>query len=184
MLSGSWLPPVNRRLQVGIFLLVAALAGIAGFYFNRAGLNPHAVKDEAHRVMLESFPDLSGKSQAMSQWSGKVLVLNFWATWCAPCREEIPALMNVQHKYASRGVKIVGIAVDNVAKVRDYADKMSIDYVLLIAGIEALDLSKDLGNGTGVLPFTVVLDRSGRVAYSHAGALTEVLLGPILTPLL
>jgi thiol-disulfide isomerase/thioredoxin len=120
----------------------------------------------------------------MSQWRGKVLVVNFWATWCAPCREEIPALMRVQHKYASNGVQFVGIAVDNVSKVRDYAKEMRIDYVLLIGGMETLGVTKDLGNRAEVLPFTVVLDRAGKVVYAHAGALTDALLGAVLTPLL
>lgn len=120
----------------------------------------------------------------MSQWRGKVLVVNFWATWCAPCREEIPALMRVQHKYASNSVQFVGIALDNVSKVRDYAEEMGIDYILLIGGMETLDVTRDLGNRAEVLPFTVVLDRAGKVVYAHAGALTEALLGAVLSALL
>jgi thiol-disulfide isomerase/thioredoxin len=142
------------------------------------------VEDPAHRLMLVSLPDLGGKSQVLSQWRGKVLVLNFWATWCAPCREEIPALMKVQRNYASNSVKIVGIAFDNAVKVRDYAEEMGIDYVLLLGTAETLGLAKDLGNRAGVLPFTVVLDRSGKVALAHAGALTEAALGRVLVPLL
>jgi thiol-disulfide isomerase/thioredoxin len=134
--------------------------------------------------MLASLSDPSGRPQMMSQWRGKVLVVNFWATWCAPCRKEIPALIRVQHKYALNGVQFVGIALDNVSKVRDYAEEMRIDYVLLIGGIETLGVTKDLGNRAGVLPFTVVLDRAGKVAYGHTGALTEALLGDVLTPLL
>jgi len=120
----------------------------------------------------------------MSQWRGKVLVVNFWATWCAPCQEEIPALMKVYHKYGSNGVQFVGIALDNVSKVRDYVDEIGIDYVILIGGMETLDVTKDLGNHAQVLPFTVVLDRAGKAAYAHAGAMTEASLGAILTPLL
>jgi len=90
------------------------------------------------RLMLTSLSDLSGKSQIVSQWRGKVLVVNFWTTWCAPRRQEIPALMNVQHLYASNGVQFVGIATDNISKVRDYAKKMRIGYVLLIGGIETM----------------------------------------------
>jgi len=134
--------------------------------------------------MLASLPDPDGKPHAMAQWRGKVLVINFWATWCAPCREEIPALMNVQHKLASKGVQFVGIAVDNAAKVREYADELRIDYALLIGSVETLSWSRDLGNRAGVLPFTLVLDRSGKLAYAHAGAVTEDLLGKVLTPLL
>jgi thiol-disulfide isomerase/thioredoxin len=175
---------VNRRLQAGVFLAVAVLAGAAGFYFSCGSLNSPVADGAAQRLMLASLSDPSGKSQTMSQWRGKVLVVNFWATWCAPCRDEIPALIRVQHKYASNGVQFVGIAIDNVSKVRDYAKEMRIDYVLLIGGMETLGVTEDLGNRAGVLPFTVVLDRAGKVAYAHAGALTEALLGVVLTPLL
>ena len=175
---------MNRRLQAGVFLAVAVLAGAAGFYFSRGGLTSPVADGAAQSLMLVSLSDPSGKSQTMSQWRGKVLVVNFWATWCAPCREEIPALMRVQHKYASNGVQFVGIAIDNVSKVRDYAEEMRIDYVLLIGGMETLGITEGLGNRAGVLPFTVVLDRAGKVVYAHAGALTEALLGAVLTPLL
>jgi len=175
---------VNRRLQAGIFLAVAVLAGAAGFYLSRGSLTSPVADGAAQKLMLASLFDPSGKSQLMSQWRGKVLVVNFWATWCAPCREEIPALIRVQHKYASNGVQFVGIAIDDAPKVRNYAEEMRIDYALLIGGMETLDVTKDLGNRAEVLPFTVVLDRAGKVVYVHAGALTEALLGTVLTPLL
>jgi thiol-disulfide isomerase/thioredoxin len=147
-------------------------------------MNSQVSDEAAQKLMLISLPDTRGRSQTMSQWRGKVLVVNFWATWCAPCRDEIPALIKVQHKYAANSVQIVGIALDNVPKVQDYADEMRIDYVLLIGGIDALEVTKDLGNRAGVLPFTIVLDRRGKVAYTHAGALTEALLSAVLTRLL
>jgi thiol-disulfide isomerase/thioredoxin len=184
MRSGPWLPTVNRAVQTGLFLAVALIAGIAGFYFNRGSLSSPVVEGAAESLMLASFPDPSGKPQAMSQWRGKVLVVNFWATWCAPCREEIPALMKLQHKYADNGVQFVGIAMDHVPKVRDYANNMKIDYPLLIGAMETLGLAKNLGNRAGVLPFTVVLSRAGRVVYTHVGALTEASLGEVLASLL
>jgi thiol-disulfide isomerase/thioredoxin len=184
MQSGLWSPRVNRSLQAGVILAVAVLAGAAGLYLSRWSPNSPVADGAARSLMLTSLPDPRGKSQTMSQWRGKVLVVNFWATWCAPCREEIPALIKVQHKYASNRVQFVGIAIDHASKVREYAEDMHIDYVLLIGGMEALGVSKDLGNPAGVLPFTVVLDRAGKVAYAHAGALTEASLGAVLTPLL
>jgi thiol-disulfide isomerase/thioredoxin len=134
--------------------------------------------------MLASLADLSGRPQTLSQWRGKVLVVNFWATWCAPCREEIPALMKVQRKYIQNGVQIVGIALDNASKVREYSQELRIDYVLLIGAAEILGLGKDLGNRAGVLPFTVVLDRTGKLVHAQAGAVTEPSLGAVLAPLL
>lgn len=167
-----------------MFLAVAALAGATGFYFSRGNPGTNAGGIAAQSLMSTSLPDLSGKPQPMSQWRGKVLVVNYWATWCVPCREEIPTLMKVEHKYSSNGVKLVGIAIDSVAKVQDFAKDMQIDYTLLIGGLDTLSAVKDLGNHAGVLPFTVVLDRAGKLVYAHAGAVTEDGLGKVLRPLL
>ena len=175
---------MNRRLQVGLFLLVAAVAGFAGYYFKQASLSSPASAAAEQKLMLASLTDLNGKVQALSQWQGKTLVVNYWATWCPPCREEVPALNKIHGKYASNGVQVVGIALDNVAKVGEYAAELNINYSLLIAGAETLTLSKELGNRAGVLPYTVVLDRSGKVAYTHAGAMTEAALATVLAPLL
>jgi thiol-disulfide isomerase/thioredoxin len=179
-----WSQTVNKRLQAGAFLTIAILAGFAGFHFSRERADLAVVEGAAQRLMSVSVTDLDGNPQALSQWRGKVLVVNFWATWCAPCREEMPALMRVQRKYAINGVKLVGISLDNASNVRKFADEMQIDYTLLVGGIETLDLSRGLGNRAGVLPFTVVLDRAGTVAYAHAGALTEAELAATLAPLL
>lgn len=163
---------------------MAVLAGASGIYLGRGSLTSPLAGSATQRLMLASLSDPNGKSQMMSQWRGNVLVVNFWATWCAPCREEIPALIKVKHKYASNGVQFIGIAIDDVSKVREYAEEMQIDYVMLIGGKETLDVTKDLGNRGGVLPFTLVLDRAGKVVFVHTGALTDALLGDVLTPLL
>jgi thiol-disulfide isomerase/thioredoxin len=143
------------------------------------------VRDPAIEALLSApLADLSGKPQTLSQLSGKVLVVNFWATWCAPCREEIPVLIKTRKKYASKNLEIAGIGIDNASKMQDFALEMKIEYPLLVGGMESMSLSKELGNRAEVLPFTVVLDRSGRIAYARAGALTESSLEAILIPLL
>jgi thiol-disulfide isomerase/thioredoxin len=184
MRSEPWLPAMHRRLQAGVFLAVAALAGVSGFFFSRASLVSPAAERATQTLMLGSLPDLSGKPQTFSQWRGKVLVVNFWATWCAPCREEIPELVKIEKKYVSNGVQIVGIALDNAVKVREYAEEMHIQYALLIGLAETIGLAKDLGNSAGVLPFTIVLDRTGKLVHAHAGAVTETSLSAVLAPLL
>lgn len=181
---------------VPVVVIVAALAGVVGAVAVRgpwgdgarasqsAGIGNFSPSDEPKPAPAVTFRNAAGAVVSLADYKGKVVVVNFWATWCAPCREEIPALMKVQAKYASNGVKIVGIAFDNVDKIRDYAKEMRIDYVLLIGGVETLSMAKDLGNRAEVLPFTVVLDRAGKVARVHAGALTEASLGAVLVPLL
>lgn len=175
---------MNRQLQVGVFLLVAALAGTAGYYFNQASLSSQAIESAAKKLMLAPLTDLNGRMQTLSISRAKVLLVNFWATWCTPCREEIPALMKIQDKYSANGVQIAGIALDDVAKVSDYASEININYDFLIGNADTLLISKDLGNQAGVLPFTVILDRAGKVVYTHAGALTEAALDAVLAPLL
>jgi len=170
--------------KAGLLLLVAAFAGAAGFLTNRAESNVAAIERAAQALTSAQFTDLGGRRQMLSQWKGKVLVVNYWATWCALCREEIPALIRTQRKYSTKGVQIVGIGIDNVAKIREYVAEMKIDYILLIGGIDALSLTSDFGNQAGVLPFTVILDRFGKVTYTHAGALTDAALDEVLASLL
>ncbi len=184
MPCGPWSLAVNRWLRTGVVLLVAAIAGFAGYYLSRANFGSEATELATQRLLLAPFKDLDGRAQTLSQRRGKVLVVNFWAPWCPPCREEIPELQKIQRRYATKGVEIVGIALDNASNVRNFAIEMNIDYVLLIAGVEALGLTKELGNAAEVLPFTVVLDREAKLAYAHAGALTQAKLDPVLQVLL
>lgn len=130
-----------------------------------------------------AFPDLTGQVRRLSEWRGKVLVCNFWATWCAPCREEIPMLMATRAKYAPTGLEIVGIALDNPANVRQFAASFKISYPVLLAEAEGLDLMRALGNTGGGLPYTVVADRQGGVVHRKLGALKEADLEAILAPL-
>ncbi|MBE0623639.1 MAG: TlpA family protein disulfide reductase [Burkholderiales bacterium] len=164
--------------------MVAAVAGFAGYHFSRARSSPPQIEVAAQKLMRASYADLNGRYRNLSPSPGKVLVVNFWATWCTPCREEIPELSKIHKRYASKGVEVTGIAFDNTSKVLDYAAKMNMDYSLLIGTVETLAISKDLGNPAGVLPFTVVLDRTGTVTYTHVGALTAAILEAVLLPIL
>lgn len=130
------------------------------------------------------FPDLDGRARRLLDWRGKVAVVNFWATWCEPCREEIPLLIEASRKYAASGVQIVGIALDTVANVSKYATNYGISYSVLIGDARALDLLRDLGNTAGALPYTVVLDRSGAVASRRLGAYKAGELDQILATIL
>ena len=130
------------------------------------------------------FVDLHGKPRTLSDWGGRVVVANFWATWCAPCLEEIPLLIATRKSRASQGLEIVGIAVDQVEKVSKFATKMQIDYPIFLADARALDLMRDLGNSSGALPFTAFLDRAGNLAQTKLGLLRQAELDSILRPLL
>jgi thiol-disulfide isomerase/thioredoxin len=177
---------VNRVWQTVLFVAVAAVALAAGFLFqpwNHAD-QPSRPPASAAALMRAALPDLAGQSQALTQWKGKVLVVNFWATWCAPCREEIPALIQVQEKLGPKGLQIVGIAIDQVERVKPYAAEMRINYPVLVGELEAMDLAQKAGNQVGGLPFTVILDRSGQPVRTELGALDQKKLDSILQPLL
>lgn len=134
--------------------------------------------------MQATLPDLNGQPQALGQWKDKVVVVNFWATWCAPCREEIPALIAVQDKLGPKGLQIVGIAIDQAERVKPYAAQMGINYPVLVGELDAMELVQRAGNQLGGLPFTVILDRSGRPVRSELGALDADRLEKIVQPLL
>ena len=109
-----------------------------------------------------TLPDAGGKPQPMAQWKGKVLVVNFWATWCAPCREEMPEFVRAQSEFGDKGLQFVGIAADSADKVTQFAQEIHLNYPALIGGFGSIELSRTLGNSVMALPFTVVIDRSGQ----------------------
>jgi len=130
---------------------------------------PHPVVPD--RLPDFSLQDLTGKSIPISAWSGKSLVINFWATWCAPCRREIPLLKTLAAEWAGRDLTVVGIAVDYRDKVRDFAGQFKIDYPVLIGDQDALDVAAQFGMASPAFPFTVFTDRRGEVVALFIGEL-------------
>jgi len=118
-----------------------------------------------------SLKDLTGKSVSISAWSGKSLVVNFWATWCAPCRREIPLLKTISAEWAGRDLEVVGIAVDYPDEVKDFAGQFKIDYPVLIGDQDALDVAAKFGMASPAFPFTVFTDRRGEVVALFVGEL-------------
>ena len=173
---------VSRRNW--LIAAAALIAGGAGFALRRANMTGSATGDAVRNLLALELPDPDGKPQSMKQWQGRVQVVNFWATWCEPCREEIPGLLRIEKKYASKSLQIVGIAIDSADKVRQFAKDFQITYALLIGGLEAVDLSRQLGNKTGALPYTVVLDQEGKVVRTHLGKISEQELDEVIAPLL
>lgn len=139
---------------------------------------------DAEALMSARLADLSGKARTLAEWRGKVIVVNFWATWCPPCREEIPGLVRARDKLVSSGVEFIGIAIDQAAKVVQFASNVQISYPLLMADASGLELVRKLGNPSGGLPFTVLLDRKGSIAHRNLGAITQQKIEDQLVPML
>jgi thiol-disulfide isomerase/thioredoxin len=125
----------------------------------------------ASALLAASLPDLSGRIRHLSEWRGEVVLCNFWATWCAPCRKEIPMLVSLRDEFEPLGFEVVGIAVDNASKVREFARTYRVSYPVMIAEASGIDLMKTLGNTAGGLPFTVLLDRDGMIRSRKLGIL-------------
>ncbi len=125
----------------------------------------------AREIYALTLDDADGRAQALAQWKGTVLVVNFWATWCTPCVAEMPDLDRLQQEYAGKNVAIVGIGTENQAKVRQFRDRMGLRLPLLAGGYDSLALARAFGDVQGVLPYTVLLSAQGVVLHSQTGAL-------------
>ncbi len=132
-----------------------------------AGAAPLAAAEQA--FWLASFTRPDGQTLAMAALHGQPLVLNFWATWCPPCVKEMPELDRFATAFAARGGRVVGLAVDNPTAVRQYLAKAPVAYAIGLAGFDGTELSRQLGNSTGALPFTAVFDRRGAVVQRKLG---------------
>ena len=120
-----------------------------------------------------SLPDTNGISRSITEWDGKLLIINFWATWCPPCLEEIPAFVRLQAEYGAQGVQFLGIALDSKENVRSFVVEHAVNYPSLYGQRESIELSKRYGNAVGALPYTVVVARDGKVLATHHGLFEE-----------
>ena len=169
------------RREVLILGAIGAGAAVAGGIVGALALQ---AQSGAADLLAAPFRDLSGAKRTLREWRGRVVVCNFWATWCAPCREEIPMLVAVREVFAAKGAEIVGIGIDQAAKVAEFAETYRITYPVLIAGAHAIELMRRLGNALGGLPYTVVVDRVGAITHRRLGALTRAEVEEVLERLL
>jgi len=135
-------------------------------------------------LFAASFPDHTGQAQAIKQWQGKILVVNFWATWCPPCLEEMPELSKLNETYQNSNVALIGISTDDVAKIRIFAKNSPVSYPLLAGDFEAMNLAERLGNNKGALPYTVIVRPDGTIANTYFGRINQALLEQTLLPLI
>jgi thiol-disulfide isomerase/thioredoxin len=192
-------------MKTSVYVAVAAIAAAAGFLIYRYAVvqrvevveGPIAVRPVAEQPVaaaeesgelpatLPDFTlgDLEGQPRSIRSWPGKSMIVNFWATWCAPCRREIPLLRELQQKHGAEGFQIVGVAVDFRDDVVKYAKDMGIDYPILTGEQDGLDAVMKFGQGSMGFPFTVFTDNQQRIVLFHLGEIkkeqADVLLGAV-----
>ncbi len=170
-----------NRAAVG--WLALAIAGGA-FWASSAGSTPAAPHPAAG---AETFvlPGLDGTPHRLADWHGKVIVLNFWASWCAACQVEIRDFVAYQERHAADGLQIVGIGVDDARPLRNVQRSLAINYPVLVADpLREFGILRSWGDSSGAIPYTVVIDRSARVVHQHRGPMTYEQIEEIITPLL
>lgn len=169
---------MNRRLRILALVLVSIAAALGGLYAGLALKNPTRLPEGVSTnavptLMATILPDTDGTEHRLADWQGKVLVVNFWATWCPPCIREIPEFSAVSRHYADRPVQFVGLSIDTADNVRDFRERFDVPYPLLIGSTDTLQMAIDFGNAARALPFTVIVDRDGQVTDVTLGTLSE-----------
>ena len=176
--------PLRRTLLLAGVGGLAAAAGYGAHLFRIGGFGGGPSPELGLKILENRVTGLDGAPTSLTAYRGRILVVNYWATWCAPCREEIPMFLRLQREYGAKNVQFVGIAVDQVDKVREFANEFKVDYPLVIGGIDAMDLSREAGNKAGVLPYTLVMNPAGRIVSTLLGGISEERMRGALQPLL
>lgn len=184
----------NRKSNFYTIVILCIAAAVAGFaVYSRIQQNKleeqysitktRKAPDDVKRPGFQLI-DLDGKLRNINEWDGKVILLNFWATWCPPCRNEIPAFIELQNKYGPSGFQVIGIAIDQMDLVQGYSDSMGINYPVMVGESEATEISMQYGNRLNVLPYTVIINRDGMIRFIKRGEVSKGEVEEMIKPLL
>ena len=178
-----------KQLKMPLFYIALMMTfGFAIFYFflnpqTQIVSKPPVPTSSTQALFTANFPDENNKPQALNQYRGKVIVLNFWASWCEPCREEMPELSELHTAYQDKNVVVLGMAIEEVAGVNDFLKETKVSYPLFAADAQGMDIAASLGNNKGVLPYTVIIKADGTIAKTYFGRITKPLLEQTLKTL-
>ncbi|KAB0632277.1 TlpA family protein disulfide reductase [Burkholderia latens] len=147
----------------GLGLLVAAAGLVWLGVALRGGAGPAAI------APMLAIGVGAGKPASLAAFKGQKVVVNFWASWCGPCVEEMPELVALSHQYRQKGIRFIGIGVDSNQNVKNFLQKVKVDYPVFVSGYAGADLARNFGNTAGALPFTVVIDETGKIRETKLG---------------
>ena len=175
---------MNAWTRAGFAALL--LSVVAGGFFLSSYLKGQASGAGANSTQRPEFTltDLQNRPRRVGEWDGKVLVVNFWATWCSPCRKEIPQFIALQQEFGTRGLQFLGIAIDDPGAVREFVQSLQVNYPVLVGEQDAIDVAKAYGNLIGALPYTVVVDRKGAIVLTHQGEVSGHQLEQVIARLI
>ncbi len=172
------------RIKFSVILICLLILSFIAPLSAKAGNQPKAISN-AWELPPLILNDLSGKQHNLYEWQGKVIMLNFWATWCGPCQIEIPDFIAYQTEYADKGLQVIGVGLDEVRKLRNFVRTVGINYPILQANPDQqYTLLNQWGNPFGVLPFTVIIGRDGHLIFMQQGILNHQTFNRIVKPLL
>jgi thiol-disulfide isomerase/thioredoxin len=163
-----------------IFIIAMIIASSGGYalqkYLNRNYDQGQTENNPAIGLQRPEFAamDLDGQLRNIKEWDGKLILLNFWATWCPPCLKEIPDFIELQETYGEQGFQVIGIAIDEEDAVREYTLEVGMNYPTMVVEEEGVGLAKRYGNGVGVLPYSVIINRDGEISYTIRGELSKI----------
>jgi len=163
-----------------LFIAAILIAGGGGYalqnYLNKKHSQEQNLNNPAIGFQRPEFAatDLNGQLRNINEWDGKLVFLNFWATWCPPCLKEIPSFIELQETYGDQGIQFIGIAIDEEEAVREYVTHVGMNYPVMAVESEGVMLAKRYGNGIGVLPYTVIINRDGEISYTIQGELSKI----------
>ena len=164
---------MNRRqwIIVIIICLLALLGGVlTSQWISKSGL---ASEPAVKAFFANSWRTPDGRIVDTQKWEGKVLVVNFWASWCPPCVEEMPTLDKLQKEFLQQNVLFVGIGIDSPSNIREFLEKTPVSYPIVIGGLDGSNISKQMGNSQGALPYTIIINTKGKSVYSKLGKISE-----------
>jgi len=164
-----------------LIFFVSAIALVGGVYVQT--LSNKETSNINIPALEISLPDVSGKQRNLSEWQGKIRIINFWATWCPPCLEEIPEFIKLQNEFKNN-LQFIGIAIEDKETVEKYLKDNPVNYPMLIGGDNAVTLAQQLGNIVNAVPFSLIVNQQGQIIHRQPGELSREKIIEIITPLL